>query len=288
VGDPQRLVVVGRPGDVDLQDHRLALPAALAERGDDALQALARLVDRRQAVRPAPDPARGLGRHRGAHERRRLGGQRPQPAPVDVDEAVVGDLLPASIARMTCDALGQARVALGLGRPAGARDVLVGRLPRPEADPQAPGEHLGERRHGLGDDRRVVALARGVDDPERQRRGGQRRPEPRPGEAGLALALAPRGEVVRRHADLEARLLGEPDVLEQPARGDLLVGGVPTDARHERRTVPCAGARGKPPPGQAATPDGAGLLTIRLPRAQELAHWRACPPTTGGSRATPG
>jgi hypothetical protein len=115
VGDPQRLRVVGRPGDVHLQDHRLALPAALAERGDDPLEPLARLVDRRQAVRPAPDPARGLGRHRGPHERRRLGGQRPQPRAVDVDEAVVGDLLPREHRADDRDALGQARVALGLG-----------------------------------------------------------------------------------------------------------------------------------------------------------------------------
>ena len=78
--------------------------------------------------------------------------------------------------------------------------------PVPERDPQPPREHLAQRRGGLGDDRRVVALSRRVDDAERQRRRRQRRAEERPGEPGLALALAPGREVVRGHAAVEAGL----------------------------------------------------------------------------------
>jgi hypothetical protein len=56
-----------------------------------------------------------------------------------VDEAVVGDLVPGEQRADDLDALGQPGVALGLRGPAVARDVLVGGLSRPEADPQAPG-----------------------------------------------------------------------------------------------------------------------------------------------------
>jgi hypothetical protein len=68
------------------------------------------------------------------------------------------------------DALAQACVARRLGRPALAGDVLVGGFAGAERDPQSPRKQLRQRRRGLGDDRRVIPLAGGVDDAEWQRR----------------------------------------------------------------------------------------------------------------------
>jgi hypothetical protein len=108
----------------------------------------------------------------------------------------VGDLLAGEQGTHHVDALTQARVALGLRRPPAAGNVLVRRLPAPERDPQAIREHLGQRGRGLGDDGRVVTLARRVDHAERQPRRGHRGGKERPREARLALPFAPRREVV--------------------------------------------------------------------------------------------
>ena len=57
---------------------------------------------------------------------------------------------------------------------------------------------------------------------------------------GLALALRPRRQVVRRHRRGEARLLGVLDVAQERAGGDLLVGAVEADDGH-RSTQPHRG-----------------------------------------------
>ena len=139
---------------------------------------------------------------------------------------------------MTATHSARRRVADVLGRPPVAGDVLVGRLTGAERHPEPAGEHLAERRRRLGDDRRVIALARCGDDPERQVGRRHRRAEPRPGEAGLALAFAPRREVVRRHRRVEPRLLRELHGTQQLARGDLLMGRVPADDGHPSPSPP--------------------------------------------------
>jgi hypothetical protein len=131
-----------------------------------------------------------------ADERRRLLGQRPQPCAVDDHAPAMRDLLTGEERAHDVDALAEPGVALGLGRPRRPGDVLVGGLPGAQRDPQAAREHLGQRRRGLGDDGWVVALARRVDHAEGQAGRRERRPEERPREARLALALAPGREVV--------------------------------------------------------------------------------------------
>jgi uncharacterized protein (DUF1330 family) len=78
------------------------------------------------------------------------------------------------------DALAQPRVADPLVRPWPAGDVLVRVLAGAERDLQAPRVQLAQRRRGLRDDRRVVALPGRGDDAVRQRGRLQRRAEPRP------------------------------------------------------------------------------------------------------------
>ena len=131
-----------------------------------------------------------------AEQRRRLGGQRPQLRAVDGDQPVVVDDLAREQRADHVDALAQPGVARRLARPRLAGDVLVENSPVPSATDRRPGEHLGQRGGGLRDDRRVVALPGRVDDPVRHRRRLHRGAEPRPREAGLALALAPGREVV--------------------------------------------------------------------------------------------
>src|SRR5690606_35880413 len=83
-----------------------------------------------------------------------------------------------------------------------------------------------------GDDGRMIALPRRVDDAERQRRRLHGGAQPRPGEARLALARAPRCEMVGAHGGAEAGLLGEQYRGEGGARGELLVRGVKADQWH--------------------------------------------------------
>ena len=122
------------------------------------------------------------------------------------------------------------RSALGGQRAAG--NVLVDGLPAAERDPEATGEHLGQRRRGLGDDGGVIAVTRGIDHAEREGRRLQRGPQPGPGEPGVPLPLAPGREVVRAHHGGEAGPLGGPDAGEQLARCELLVRCVIADRRH--------------------------------------------------------
>ena len=150
-------------------------------------------------------------------------GQRPQPGAVDVHKALVTDLLAGQQPSDDVDAFDEALVANLLARPHFSGDPLVGRLTRPERCPEPTREHLRQRRDGLRDDRRVVALTWRVDDPERNVRRRQRSAEEGPGEAGLALAFTPWAEVVRGHACGEASLFGLLDVLQQLGRTDLLV-----------------------------------------------------------------
>ena len=110
--------------------------------------------------------------------------------------------------------------------------------PVPSATHSRPGNISVKRRCGLSDDRRVVALPRRIDDPERQRRRGHRRPQPRPREARLTLPGAPRREVIRRHPGIEADLLRAASRQQQLTGRDLLMRRVPSDDRHRRADCP--------------------------------------------------
>src|SRR5204863_2407848 len=99
-------------------------------------------------------------------------------------------------------------VALVLGRPRVARDVLVDGFAAAEGGPEPAREHQPQGRDRLRDDRRVVALTGGVDDPEAEPRRRESGAEPRPGESGLALPHAPRLEMVGAHRGIEPRALG--------------------------------------------------------------------------------
>lgn len=81
--------------------------------------------------------------------------------------------------------------------------------------------HRGQRADGLRDDRRMVALSRGVHHPEGQRGGLQGRAQPGPRERRLPLPLAPWRQVVRAHRRREARLLGADHGVKQAGRVDL-------------------------------------------------------------------
>ena len=179
-----------------------------------------------------PTQRGGLGAHGGADQRRRLGRQRPEACAVDAHEAVVVDHLAGEQRAHHVDALPQAGVARALVGPGVAGDVLVRELAGAERHPEPAREHLGQRGRRLGDHRRVVALPGRVDDAERQRGRLHAAPQPGPREAGLALPLAPGGEVVGAHRALEAGRLGLAHRLEQLARRDLLVGGVEPDRGH--------------------------------------------------------
>ena len=111
----------------------------------------------------------------------------------DGDPAVVRhDFSPSSSRRSTVDRLLEPRLALLLGRPRVAGDVLVDRLTAAERGPEPVREHLGERRDRLRDDRRVVALAGRRDDAEREGCRGERGAEPAPGEARSDLGARSR------------------------------------------------------------------------------------------------
>ena len=185
-----------------------------------------------QAVGPGADRPRGLLADGGAEQGRWFLRQAPHAGPVHADETVVGHLLAAQQRADDIDALEQAGVSVGLGRPRVAGDVLVERLAGAEGRPEAPREQLAERRDRLGDDRRVVALPGGRDDAEGQGGRLHRGAEPRPGVAGFALALAPGRQVIGAHRRLEAGRLGRLHGGEQPGRRDLLVRGVEPDDRH--------------------------------------------------------
>ncbi len=94
-------------------------------------------------------------------------GQRPQPRPVDVNEAFVTDLLAVEEPADDVDALNETLVAHLLARPP-CGDSFVGGFAGSEGRPESAWEHLRECRDRLGHYRGVVALPGCVDDPERQ------------------------------------------------------------------------------------------------------------------------
>jgi hypothetical protein len=167
VGDGQRGVVVPCVRQVHLE-HRPAPAPGVAVGGEEPPQHVGRLVDRDDAVRPLRRPCCGFLGDGRSEEGRGFLRQRPDPRPVHVHEALVADLLTPVQRPDHVDALAQTGVAHVLAGPPVAGDVLVGRLARAERHPEPPREHRGQRGRGLGDDRRVVALAGRVDHAERQ------------------------------------------------------------------------------------------------------------------------
>jgi hypothetical protein len=206
-----------------LDGDGLALTAALAERLDDAPERVEGLVDRDQPISPTTDDARRPGRHGGAEQARRLGGQAPKLRSIDVDRPVVGDLVAPQQRSDNVDALQQAGIARRLVRPAIARDVFVERLSRTERCPEPAGIELGDRRDRLREDHRMVALSGRGHDPERKAGRLHGGAEPRPGEPGMSLPLAPRCEMIRAHRRAEAGVLGRHHRREERARRKLLM-----------------------------------------------------------------
>src|SRR5215204_883764 len=219
----QRLLIGGRPAQVDLQVGRPAVATALAERIDYPLKRLTRLVDRHQPVRPASAPARGLCTYGCADQARRLRGQRPEARSVDTYEALVVDDLAGEEGAHDVHALAQPCVPLRLRGPALTGDVLVGRLARAERHPQPARKQLAQRGRGLRHDGGVVALTWRVHHTEWQLCRLKRRTQERPGEAGFALTRAPGREVIRGHGGAKPGSLGFPHVRQQAARRNLLV-----------------------------------------------------------------
>ena len=213
VGDCQRLFIGRRPADVNLEAGGAAA-AGLAVGIEHLLQRFPRLVDGDQAVGPCRVAGCGLGCDGGTDEVWNGRGQRPESRAVDVHETFVAHLLSFEQSPDDVDAFDEALVANFLARPDFSGDPFVGCFARSERRPEPARKHLREGGDGLRDDCRVVALPGRVDDPERKVRGGQRRAEERPGEARLALSLAPRTEVVGGHAGREAGLLSLLDILE--------------------------------------------------------------------------
>ena len=185
--------------------------------------------------------------------------------------------LTSSPAQQGADDRRRTRAGGRCARPcaASASPVMCSLLasPRAQRRPEPARVHRAEGGDRLGDDRRVVALARRVDDAERQRRGLQRRAEPRPGERRVALAGAPRREVVRRHRGVEAGRLGLLDA-RRAARWDGPVRASSGTRRPACAAVPCAWCHDTPACGIAGTggvprdgppePAGDGDLVIAL------------------------
>ena len=115
MSDGQGFVVAGRPAEVDLQPGR-ATPARFAVRVQDLLQRLLGLVDGDQRVGPCGMAGSGLGRDGRPDEIGNRRGERPQSSAVDVDEALVADLLPREEAPDDVDAFDEALVANFLAR----------------------------------------------------------------------------------------------------------------------------------------------------------------------------
>jgi hypothetical protein len=194
---------------------------------------------RDQRVRPARDEAGGGGGDRGADDARRPVRPDVELRLLDHDPAAVGHGLAGPERAHDVDALPQARVALGLGRPVQAGDALVERLAAAQRHPQPVRVHERQGGAGLGEDGRVVAPAWGGDRAVGEARGLHRGAQPRPDEAGAALALAPGVEVVGRRGAREPGLLGQPHAGQELPRVELLVRGVVAEGR--RHVVPAPG-----------------------------------------------
>src|SRR5690606_17936742 len=138
----ERRVVAFGPRERDLHLDRLALPAAFAERIEHALPRIRRSADRDQPVGPAADPARGLGRERGAEDLRRTFGTRVKLRLLDAHSAAMRHGLAGPERTDDLDGLEKTRVALALLRPVRADDVLVQRLAAADREPEPVGIHL--------------------------------------------------------------------------------------------------------------------------------------------------
>ena len=258
VGDLERAVLVRRPGQVDLHGQPLARTAVLPEGRDHALELVGRLVDRHEPVGPLAHPGGCLDAHRRADQRGRLGRQGPQPGAVDHHRPWWFTDLAGEQGADHVDALAQARVALSLGGPALAGDVLVGRLAAAQRHPQAAREHLAQGGSGLSDDRRVVALAGRVDDSERQaawpRSAAPRKDQAKPDSPWRSL----HGE--KWSDDIAAAKPASSawrTALEQLARRDLLVRAVKADSGHATVSTPrdprLSGDQSQPSPSFSAS-----------------------------------
>jgi hypothetical protein len=270
--DRQRLVGIGVVGKMYLE-HQLPPATGVAIGGDHLAQVVVRLVDGGQPVGPVGAGARGDHRHRRCDQGGRLLGQAPEACPVDRDQPVVGDLLPGQQGPDDRHAFTEPGVADVLAGPSVAGDVLVHRLATAQRHPEPAGEHRPEGRGRLGDDRRVVALARGVHHPERQGRRRHRRAQPRPGEAGVPLRQVPGGEVVGTHGRGETGLLRVPDGGQQLGRVDLLVRVVEPEDGHGILPTQVL-APGRPQPNRAAAPAG----SVSGPRGRAGRRNRPAPP----------
>ena len=188
--------------------HGLTFAATLAKRVDDRSQGLRVAAGGQQPVGPAATPPRGIGRHCGTQQSRRYWRSRIELRLHHGHAAAVGDRLACEKCANDGDALGEPRVALGFVGPILTGDRLIDRLAASERDPAPAGIHLAHRRDRLREDRGMVTIPRSRNDPDRKARRLECGAQPRPGEAGLALLLAPGMEVVRRLGAAEARFLG--------------------------------------------------------------------------------
>jgi hypothetical protein len=93
VGHGQGLLLVGGPGQVDLEEQRLVLAAVGPEGVDHRPEGVVGLVDGDQAVGPAAHPGGGVGADRRPDQHGRPRREGPQLGPVDPDQAVVADRL---------------------------------------------------------------------------------------------------------------------------------------------------------------------------------------------------
>ena len=275
------LVRVG-PREVHLDRDRLALAAVLAEGGQHPLEVLARLVDRDQPVRP-------LRRRRPPSRRDTAvassgggsAGRVHSFARSTVTSPSWSTTSPANSARMTSTHSRSRALRTALPRPRLARDVLVGELARAERDLQAAREHLRQRGGGLGDDRRVVALARARSrrrtasrSPASRRRATTTRSPTRPGarstaRSGPTTTPARSRRPPRRASPRAAR----------SARSARARRGCRSRARSVR--TPAGGAPSRPPPHGAAR---APPRTRTAPAARARSRTRA-PPGSSGRRS---
>jgi hypothetical protein len=109
-------------------------------------------------------------------------------------------------------------------RPGVAEDVLVQRLPRADAELEAPAEHHGRRRRRLRDDRRVHPQRRARDRGDHRHAVGhlRERADHRPDERAVALRAGPRVVVVGDPQRVEPRVLGLARLAKQVVRAVLL------------------------------------------------------------------
>src|SRR5215211_7605309 len=209
------LFLVLGPGDVKLYHARhlggvfVRATRALLELLHQVLYLLTRGADGDDAVAELARPAALYGaRCRDVDRGRSLWhGVEPRALELYVLAAVLDDL-PREESAYNLDGLHEdAQAGRRLG-PVIADDVLVQRLARAEAEPEASRVHSFQRRRTLGDYGRMVPKARrGHARTETEVRGGTQSAHPGPHEGALTLIRGPGMEVVRGHDRAEPRLL---------------------------------------------------------------------------------